>query len=340
MSILDGIKKQLRSVIEWEEANKEVLFHKWTQNGDEIKNCSKLIVGPGQGVVFVYEGKVEAVHTEEGVYELDTANIPFWTTIIKFMQSFESEHKVGIYYFWRTNFLNQKWGTISPIKYNDPVYKFPVGLKCFGNFTFKIIEPKNFFQNIVGAVDSYHVEVIKRAIVDRLNQPLSDLFATSGFSYAEIDRNREELSAKFMEIARPEVEKIGFEISDFRIESTTFDEETKKRINRIADVNAEAQAAKAAGVDYEKLQQLDALKDAAKNEGGVAGMGVGMGAGVGFGQMMAGTMVAGQNAKGPDESKKNDDPSDKLNELKEMLDKELITKEEYEAKKKEILDNL
>ena len=64
----------------------------------------------------MYEGKVEGVYTQEGVVELKTANIPFWTTITKFMQAFVSEHKVGIYFFRKTQILNQQWGTPSMIR--------------------------------------------------------------------------------------------------------------------------------------------------------------------------------------------------------------------------------
>ncbi len=41
-----------------------------------IKNASKLIVVPGQGCLFVLEGDVEAFFEEEGIYELNTENIP------------------------------------------------------------------------------------------------------------------------------------------------------------------------------------------------------------------------------------------------------------------------
>jgi len=121
MGLFSGIKKQLRSVIEWKNPLQEDMFFRWSNNGDEIKNSSKLIVGPGQGCIFVYQGKVESVFEEEGLFNLKTDNIPFWTTITKFMQSFESEHKVGIYFYKKTKILNQKWGTTSPIKYNDPI---------------------------------------------------------------------------------------------------------------------------------------------------------------------------------------------------------------------------
>src|SRR4051812_31086764 len=119
---------QLRSVIEWSNANPEAVFERWTENGEEIKNASKLIVGPGQGCVFVYEGRVESVFTTQGLYELRTANIPFWTTITKLMQNFKSEHRVGIYFFKTAQITNLKWGTPTPVKYDDPTYKFPVGL--------------------------------------------------------------------------------------------------------------------------------------------------------------------------------------------------------------------
>jgi len=40
MAIFDGIKRQLRSVIEWQSPHPNALFEQWTENGDEIKNAS------------------------------------------------------------------------------------------------------------------------------------------------------------------------------------------------------------------------------------------------------------------------------------------------------------
>lgn len=332
------IKGQLRSVIQWEDPSSDVLFERWTENGDEIKNASKLIVGPGQGCLFVYEGRVESVITEEGLIELTTANIPFWTNIKKVMQAFESEHKVGLFFFRKTEILNSKWGTQSPVKYNDPVYKFPVGLKAHGNYSFKITEPRAFFTNIVGAKHSYRADDIREVITARIGQPLADHLAEVKFSYADIDANREEIAAAVTEKVIPIYESLGFRITDFRIEGTNFDDDTMRRINRIADVQAEAQAAQAAGIDYSKMQQLEALRDAAKNEGGIAGAGVGMGAGISLGQAMGGAMVSGNQQPGP--AAAGDDSMQKLQKLKQMLDGELITQEEYDAKKKDILDSM
>ena len=70
-----------------------MLFQQWEGNGDELKNAPKLIVGPGQGCIFVYEGKVKAVLNESRLVNLETGNIHFLTTVTKFMQFFDSEHK-------------------------------------------------------------------------------------------------------------------------------------------------------------------------------------------------------------------------------------------------------
>jgi membrane protease subunit (stomatin/prohibitin family) len=326
MGILNGMKRQLRSVIQWENPDPNALFQRWTDNGDEIKNASKLIVGPGQGCIFVYEGKVEGVYTQEGMVELKTANIPFITTISRIMQSFQSEHKVGIYFFRTTQFLNQKWGTPSMIKYEDPKYKFPVGLRAFGNFTFRIIDAPSFFVNILGGSETFTVDNIREPINSRLIQPLTDFLATSKYTYTEIDANREEiaqgLSTKFLD----EFKKLGFEMNDFRIEGTSFDEDTMRRINRIADMSAEAQAAEAAGVNFVQMQQLAALRDAAKNEG-AGGTMMAMGVGMGFGNMAQNTAAQPMT----------DDPATKLKKVKGLLDQGLITQEEFDAKKKEIL---
>ncbi len=340
MAIFDGIRRQLRSVIEWKNPDPDALFAEWSENGDEIKNASKLIVGPGQGCIFVYEGKVQAHLDQECLINLETDNIPFWTTIKKFMQFFESEHKVGIYFYRKTKILNQKWGTTSPIKYDDPKYKFPVGLKAYGNYSYQIQDPQHFFVNVVGSHSNFYIDDFRSVMSSRITQPISDFLAESRFSYGEIDANREEIAQGISIKLSMVFRKLGFDITDFRIEGTNFDDDTLKRINRIADMTAEAQAAQAVGLDYARMQQLEAMREAARNEGGGAGMGMGLGAGVAMGQNMAAAMSGISTPPAnpaPTPSANDEDPVAKLAQLKKMFEAELITAEEYAAKKQDIL---
>jgi len=338
MAMWDGIKRQLRSVIEWEQPDDNQLFFRWTDTGDEIKNASKLIIGPGQGCIFVYEGVVQAMHVEPGKINLVTENIPFWTTVKKFMQAFVSDHKVGIYFFRTAKVLDQKWGTTSAIKYVDSVYQFPVGLKSYGSYSYRINNPLEFFVNVLAGQHDYSTDDFRSVMSDRILHPLSDYLAEMKHSFNEIDAFRDEIAEGMRQRLDQEFDKLGFTITDFRIEGTAFDDNTLERINRIADLTAYSAAAKAAGMDYAGLQHLEALREAARNEGGAAGAGVGIGAGIGLGQAMTQNMT--QQMQDAAVTKEEKPLINKLNKLKEMRDSELITEEEYAAKKADILDQL
>jgi len=337
MGIIDGIKRQLRSVIAWENPDENELFYRWSSNGDEIKNASQLIVGPGQGCIFVYEGKVQAIIQEESMVELQTDNIPFWTTITKVMQAFESEHKVGLYFFKRTMILDQKWGTISDIKYDDPKYNFPVSLRAFGNYSIEISDANLFFTQVVGGAQDYYVHSLRDVLINRLIHPLTDYLAEKKLSYAEIDSNRDEIAYDLMQILQKDFNKLGFTLIDFRIEGTDFDEGTKERIEKIANVTADVHAAKSAGVSYRELQQLNALGDAAKNESGAAGVFMGMGAGNSLAQTMNEPFSQTPLKEAPTTQ---NSLASRLMQLKELYEQELISEEEYTAKKLSILSEL
>src|ERR1700744_720653 len=113
-------KHQLAAVIEWKDQQPNILLFKYPSDNDEIKNASKLIVGPGQGVILVYEGTVSDSIAEPGIYDLETDNHPFITTLLKLRTAFESEHKLKIYFYRTAENTDQNWGTATAIKYVDP----------------------------------------------------------------------------------------------------------------------------------------------------------------------------------------------------------------------------
>ncbi len=334
MKLFDKFKNQFRGVIHWENPLPEQLFYKFTVYGDEIKDLSNLIVGPGQGCIFVYEGKVEQHITEEGKYSVKSDNVPFFTTLEKIFQRFESEHKTGIWFYRRADVLNCKWGTSTPIKYIDPVYQFPVNLSMYGNYSFRISNPISLFQNVVGSKNTLEVDDIRRIISERLIQPVSDCLANAKFSYGDIDANRTNIVENFKGKNELIFEDLGFQLIDFRIEGTGFDEDTLNRISKIADMTAENLAAKEVGLDYTQVQQLGALRDAAKNEG-LAGAGLQMGAG-----FQLGNMVMQQSNQQQQQQNQNEDIAPKLQKLKELFEQGLITENEYNAKKTELLEKL
>ncbi len=329
------IKQQFRSVIQWEHIQEYQLFYKFTDKGDEIKNASKLILQEGQGCIFTYEGKIEGVFDQAGLYDLKTGNIPFLTTITKVLNAFESEHKVGLWFYRKADIVNVRWGTRIPIKYNDPVYGFPVHLRGYGNYSIKITDAKQFFTNIIAGQSDYFVSELQEIFLSRITQPISNYLANAKFSYAEIDSNIVAIAKEAQEKTTSVFNNLGFQLLDFRIEGTSFDEETNQRINEISDVQADVKAANIAGVDFAELQKLKAMRDAAKNEG-AAGASMGMLAGMNMGQM-AQQNTTSQNTSS---SSENIDIRAKLKNLKDLFDDGLIDADEYKQKKQEWMDKM
>jgi len=326
---LNFFKRQLASVIEWTNQQTYVLLAKYPSNKDEIKNASKLIVGPGQGVVLVYEGTVTDVLPEPGIYNLETDNHPFITSLLKLRTAFESEHKMKIYFYRTSGNTDQNWGTATSIKYVDPVYQFPVALGANGNFSFQLSDPARFFTHISGFSDLYTTVQARALLQSRISQLMAVQLANGQFSYQQIDAQLSAIASRLKEILVPEFENLGLTLSDFRINGTVFDKATQDRINSIADITAESKAAAEGGVNYVDLEKLKAMRDAAKNPSGIASTGLSLGTGLALGKIFADQQGQGTN-----------DPMVRLQMLKQLLNEGIITQEEFDHKKKEWLDKI
>ena len=86
-----------------------------------------------------------------------------------------------------------------------------------------------------------------------------------------------------------------------------------------------------------RRRRLRALRDAARNEGGLAGTGVQMGVGIEMGrQMGAVSGSADRNAVAQSQTT-NEELAQRLNRLKILLDEHVITQDDYEQMKRQLL---
>lgn len=332
MGLGDFFKRQLSQVIEWKDQSTALLVYKFPSSNDELKNASKLIVAPGQGAILVYEGKIADHITVNGIYDIESDNHPFITTLLKLRTNFESEHKLRVYFYRTAENVNLHWGTSQAIKYMDPAYKIPVEMGANGSFSFKIADSLQLFTNIIGSKDSYSVEEAKQLLQSRFPQSISSILAKNGISYQEIDSKLPELAASVKELLNTEATNLGLELTDFKVNGTIFDAGTKERIEKVANITAENMAAAEGGLTYVELEKLRALRDAARNEGGLAGAGLQLGVGMELGKTFDVAKEQQLNAPAID-------TVTKLQQLKLLLDEGIITQEEFDTKKKEWLSN-
>lgn len=338
MWILDFIKWQKIDVIRWENPEEYLLIKKFERPLDEIKDNATLIVDPGQAAIFVHNGKIEAIQLESWKWTLDTENVPFITSFKNIMRGLESPDKAAIYFVKVTEILNQKWGTKNPIKYMDPEYNFPVKLRAFWNISFKIDNLENLWINFIWTRNEVTVDEIRNLIVDRLLWDITSDFAWMWITYTQIDSKRAQIAKEFESKVNSEISELWLKVTDFRIEDTNFDEETEKLIMKISQQTATAKAMNQLGdvnakaMDtYKTTKQLDILQEAAWNEWSMWWM---MWT---FVWMNMWQQIAWMSNSSWASS---DDAELKLAKLKSMLDKWLISQQEYDEKKKDILSNM
>ena len=263
---------------------------------------------------------------------METSNHPFITSLLNLAQQTDSEHKMRFYFFRTTEMVNILWGTPSPVKYFEPEYKLPITLGACGNFSIVISDPEKMFVTLLGPISDYYSQDIQQLVSSRIMTPLTTFLAEKAYTYREVDTHLMEMSEDLKNKTAEELERLGLMLTDFRINSVTFDEDTRERIGRIANMTTEKQAAAEVDLDYVSMQKLEALRDAARNEGGLAGAGLQMGAGLQLAQDIFKTQGKENSREG--------EITDRLRKLKILFNEQLITEEEYEKKKNEILSKL
>lgn len=318
-------------VIKWENPEEFLLVKKFDRPLDQIKGESTLIVEPWYSAVFVHNGKVEAIQTTPWKWSLDTDNFPFITSLKNIIRWVESPHKSSIYFIKTTEITNQKWSTKNPIKYIDPTYKIPINLEAFWDFTFKVSDIEVFWINYVGTRSKVKIDEIKDILVDKMSQFISDAFAESAFTYTDIDKNRDKIADKVLEKVNDNIWSIWVKISDFRIEDTKFTEDTEKLISNISEqstnvnsINQIKDSNKKALENYTPIKQIDVIEKDTQNNWWV----------------WEKEPIKDQAINNNQELDQEKNIEFKLSKLKDLLGKKLITKEEYEWKKKEILRSL
>lgn len=338
MGLMDIFKRQLSQVIQWQQQDPEILWEKYqSNNNDEIKNASKLIVAAGQGCVLVYEGKIIDI-LGEGIFNLKTDNHPFITNFLKLRTQFESEHKLMLYFYRTTQQLNQLWGTAMPVKYQDPIYQIPVEVGLNGNLSFHINIVQNSLLQIFGQQEKYTITDVKKIIVGRISEYIAQIIVDKSCSYTQIDRHLNDISQFMCERLNLDLFPLGIQLSDFKILGTVFDNETQSRINKMADISTDILAAEKAGITYAELEKLRALRDLAQNEsaGNLARVGMEMGMGLALAKQFGSINdISSNNMAMPNES-----IVEKLRQLKLLYDENLLTEDEYKLKKSELLNKL
>ncbi len=346
MALMDFIKKQFIDILEWMEAGDGTLAWRYPMEDREIQNGGSLTVRESQMAVFVNEGKIADVFGP-GRYTLTTATLPILTYLKNWDKLFKSPFKSDVYFFSTRQQVDQRWGTTQPVTIRDKDFG-AVRLRAFGNYSYRIADPKLFHTEISGTRDAYTVADLDGQLRGLMLQHISDAVASSGVAFLDLAANQIEFAKALMEATSPSFAALGLKLEAVTMQNVSLPEELQKILDQKIGMGM-------VGGDMGKFMQYQTAQaipkfaeGAAGGGGGVVGDAMGLGAGVALGQVMAQQLSHGLQQPAQQAAPvaaaaagmKPEDVMATLEKLGELKTKGILTQDEFDAKKAELLKKL
>jgi membrane protease subunit (stomatin/prohibitin family) len=347
MGIGSFIKKQFIDVLQWNEDTEGVLAWRFPMTDQEIQNGGQLVVRESQVAVFVNEGQVADVFGP-GTHTLTTRTLPVLTNLKNWDKLFDSPFKSDVYFFSTRIQTGRKWGTPQPITIRDKDFDM-VRVRAFGMYSYRVTNARAFFTEISGTREIYTRDEVEDQLRGILMASMAGSLGASQVPFLDMAANQTLMAQQVKGDLTTAFARYGIALDEFNVASVSLPEELQAALDeRIsAGMKGGMSADKMAG--FTKYQVASAIPLAASNEGGLAGIGAGLGAGMTVGQVIGQTLgstlapaaaapaaPAAAAAAPPAE----DSIEARLEKLKGLLDKGLISAADYDSSKAELLKKL
>jgi membrane protease subunit (stomatin/prohibitin family) len=320
----------LLEVIEFLDESGKQIIHRVPEGGSgEIRLGSQLVVRESQTAVFFRDGKALDV-LGAGRHTLTTANIPLLVGLIKLPFGSKSPFRAEVVFVNMREFVDMKWGTQQMVTFRDKDFGM-VRLRAFGTYAIQVSEPQLFVNKIAGTQGIYTTDRLEDYLRGILIARFSDILGTSGTSVLDLPSMYDELGGAVRTKTTDDFAAMGLVLKAFYVGAISVPEEVEKAIDErasmgaIGDMNA-----------YLRFKSARAIGDAAQQPGGAGGALVGGLVGLGGGMALGGA-VAGQVTQSwqqPPQAPAGEDP---LKQLESLHSQGILTDEEFEAKKQQIL---
>ncbi len=274
-------------VVEYPNEMRDEIVHRFPEGAaGDFRIGSQVIVREAQNAVFFRDGKALDVFGP-GRHTITTANIPYIIDLIGKAFSDRSPFTAEVYFVSMREFPSEKWGTPQPIIVRNPGMGLGVALlQGYGTYSFQVADPQQFVNQIVGATGTYRTSEIQARLRSMLLSKLQDLLGetTAATSVPELIGLVEELGAGVRAKAQDDFQAVGLTLKAFYIESLKPSEKSAEELRAMGMLDM---------ATYTQLQAADAMRDAAQNPAGGAGLTAGIGAGMGIGNVLSESLKKG-----------------------------------------------
>ncbi len=274
-------------VIEYPSEMADEIVHRFPEEGiGDFRIGSQVIVREAQAAVFFRDGNALDVF-RAGRHTITTANIPLLIDFLGKAFNDRTPFPAEVYFVSMKEFANKKWGTPQPIIVRNPGMGLGVALlQGFGTYSFQVKDPQQFVTHIVGTQGAYRTADIEDRLRAMLLSKLQDVLGESGAKHSvpEIISLTEEIGAGVRAKAQDDFAALGLTLKSFYIANLKPSEKSAEELRAMGMLDM---------ATYTQLQAADAMRDAAQNPSGGAGLTAGIGAGMGIGNLMGQALQSG-----------------------------------------------
>lgn len=236
-----------------------------------------------------------------------------------------------------------KFGTRGPLAYNDLFYGTDLEVFSYGSFSVQVSDPELFVRNFVPAnVSSYSLDdpqARSQLLSEFLNSFIAAVNSLSAtYRVSQLPSQTNEIAAAISsedENAGTWPERFGLRLASVAIENIEFSDESRELVRQFSEKKMGVRA-------YEDVSQRAANVAAQQMIAqGVRDNGLGDGGGMLFGMNLAQSLnpqnASSPSSQGSPSATSFDDQIETLKKLKDLLDLGILSQQEFDAKKREIL---
>ena len=283
-------------VVEYPNEMRDEIVHRFPEEGaGTFRIGSQVIVRESQTAVFFRDGNALDVFGP-GRHTIVTYNIPLLINAIGKLFNERTPFPAEVYFVSMREFADKKWGTPQPIIVRNPDMGLGVALlQGFGTYSFQVQDPQQFITQIVGTTGAYRTSDIDARLRAMLLSKLQDLLGETAANHdvPELIGLTEELGAGVRAKGQDDFLALGLTLKSFYIENLKPSSKSAEELRAMGMLDMQT---------YTQLQAADAMRDAAQNPSGGAGLTAGIGAGLGVGNVLS-QSLSGMTGAGATEGK-------------------------------------
>lgn len=268
-------------VIEYPNEMRDEIVHRFPEaEAGTFRIGSQVIVRETQTAVFFRDGNALDVFGP-GRHTIVTYNIPLLIDQIGKLFNEHTPFPAEVFFVSMREFVDRKWGTPQPIIVRNPNMGLGVALlQGFGNYSFQIKDAQQFVTQVVGAQGIFNIGDIEGRLRAVLLSKLQDLLGETAAKHSvpELIGLTEEIGAGVRAKAQDDFAALGLTLKTFYVENLKPSSKSAEELRAMGMLDMQT---------YTQLQAADALRDAAQNPSGGAGLTAGIGAGMGVGNVIS-----------------------------------------------------